>query len=215
MVVYSQELSDRPLADDFGQPANPTPEEHLQSGVMAFHDQQRKDALRVGEAASTDLSRMTDLVDESVGKADGLNQKFRVDMVSLTGVARDKILKPLVTQGDLDGATKVDSLLDAMEKDVVGLASQGYHPNAIPLRIALQYRLELDKNPQLMEDTGYGKALRQMRGLFRQELDDKIARSAGLTQAVSPAEWRTSMNAYDQAFEIAKKTEPTTYRRRP
>jgi len=158
---------------------------------------------------------MADLIDESTGKADGLNQKFRVDFVSMSGIARDQILKPLVDNGDLDGATKFDALLDAMEKDIVDLSAQGYHPNAIPIRIALQYRLELDKNPDLMEDSGFGSALRQMRGLFRQEIDEKVSRTAGLTQAVSPAEWRESMNAYDQAFEIAKKTEPPTYRRRP
>lgn len=214
MILLLQDTSDGRLQDDIRGSNEPPPIEDQQSHVMASNDPERQNALKVGSTASTDLSRMADLIDEATGKADGLNSRFRVDLVSLTGLARHKILQPLTDSGDLDGASKFDTLLDAFESDIEGLAGQGYHPNAVPLRVALQFRFELDKNPELSENTGFGQALRQMRGLLKRELEDKVARSSGLTGSVAPQEWQEAAGAYDEALNIAKSTEPPTYRRR-
>lgn len=212
MILYSQDWEDGVEEEDLGDKKPRHPEEMLRRGVLASKDDERREAVRVGATAAVDLSRMADLLDQATGKADGLNAKYRVDMVGLIGVARDRILRPLVEAGELDGASRFDEVLDSLSEDVVSLAEQGYHPNAVPLRVALQLRFEVDKDPALGDDTGFGRALRQLRGLLRKEMEIKVARSAGLTGSVSPAEFREAMAAHDQALTIAKQSEPETYR---
>lgn len=174
-------------------------------------DPERKQALKVGNAASRDLAMLSDVADEAVGRADGLNDRFRVDMPAMMGVARLRVFKQLDMAGDGDGAAKFDEFMDALEDDVMGLTEQSYHPNAVPLRVATQLMFEVDKHPALNSSSGFGKGLRQFRNMLSEEIERKMQASAGLAPDVDAEGFSRALDAYNEALRKTVMTQPASW----